>query len=32
MKIAIAGPYSAPTGKERQHNLDALNEAAASIY
>lgn len=32
MKIAIAGPYSAPTGKERQQNLDALNEAAASIY
>lgn len=32
MKIAIAGPYSAPTGKERQQNLDALNEAAAAIY
>jgi hypothetical protein len=32
MKIAIAGPYSAPTGKERQQNLDAMNEAAAVIY
>lgn len=32
MKIAVAGPYSAPTGKERQQNLDAMNEAAASIY
>jgi len=32
MKIAIAGPYSAPTGKERQQNLDAMNEAAAAIY
>ena len=32
MKIAIAGPYSAPTGKERQQNLDAMNEAAATIY
>ncbi|MBA2423420.1 MAG: DUF4406 domain-containing protein [Chitinophagales bacterium] len=32
MKIAIAGPYSAPTGKERQDNLDAMNEAAAAIY
>lgn len=32
MKIAITGPYSAPTGKERQQNLDALNEAAAAIY
>ncbi|MEO6166732.1 MAG: DUF1937 family protein, partial [Chitinophagales bacterium] len=28
----IAGPYSAPTGKERQQNLDAMNEAAAAIY
>ncbi len=32
MKIAIAGPYSAPTGKERQHNLDVMNEAGAAIY
>lgn len=32
MKIAVAGPYSAPTGKERQQNLDAMNEAAAAIY
>ncbi|MBA3647570.1 MAG: DUF4406 domain-containing protein [Chitinophagales bacterium] len=32
MKIAIAGPYSAPTGKERQENLDAMNEAAVALY
>ncbi|MBK9730087.1 MAG: hypothetical protein IPO83_02165 [Chitinophagaceae bacterium] len=32
MKIAITGPYSAPTGKERQQNLDKMNEAAAAIY
>ena len=32
MKIAIAGPYSAPTGKERQQNLDAINEAAVALY
>lgn len=32
MKIAITGPYSAPTGKERQQNLDTMNEAAAALY
>ncbi len=32
MKIAITGPYSAPTGKERQDNLDAMNEAAVALY
>lgn len=32
MKIAVAGPYSASTGKERQQNLDAMNEAGAVIY
>ena len=31
MLIAVAGPYSAETKEQRQHNLDALNEAAAAI-
>ncbi|MFL5753788.1 MAG: DUF4406 domain-containing protein [Bacteroidia bacterium] len=32
MKIAIAGPYSAPTPEQRQKNLDLMNEAAARVY
>ena len=32
MLIAVAGPYSAPTPKQRQQNLDAMNEAAAAVY
>ena len=32
MKIAIAGPYSAPTAEQRQKNLDQMNEAAAQVY
>ncbi|HMV98690.1 MAG TPA: DUF4406 domain-containing protein [Acidobacteriota bacterium] len=32
MLIAVAGPYSAPTPKQRQANLDALNRAAAQVY
>jgi Domain of unknown function (DUF4406) len=31
MLIAVAGPYSAETKEQRQRNLDALNEAAATI-
>jgi hypothetical protein len=31
MKIAVAGPYSAPTEKERQENLDCMNRAAAKL-
>ena len=31
MIIGVAGPYSAPTGEQRQANLDALNEAAARL-
>lgn len=31
MIIGIAGPYSAPTEKQRQENLDALNTAAARV-
>ena len=32
MIIGIAGPYSAITAEERQHNLDAMNRAAAEVY
>ena len=31
MLIAIAGPYSADTPDKRQHNLAALNTAAAAV-
>lgn len=31
MIIAVAGPYSAPTETQRQHNLDAMNQAAALL-
>lgn len=31
MIIGVAGPYSAPTAEQRQHNLDAMNEAAARL-
>jgi len=31
MLIAVAGPYSADTPEQRQRNLDAMNEAAASV-
>lgn len=31
MLIAVAGPYSADTPEERQHNLDSMNEAAARL-
>lgn len=31
MIIGVAGPYSAVTAEERQKNLDAMNEAAASL-
>jgi hypothetical protein len=31
MLIAVAGPYSAETGEERQRNLDAMNRAAAEV-
>ena len=31
MLIAVAGPYSAETDEQRQHNLGLLNEAAAAI-
>ena len=31
MLIAIAGPYSAATPDDRQHNLAALNKAAAAV-
>jgi hypothetical protein len=31
MKIAVAGPYSAPTEIERQENLDSLNRAATKL-
>jgi len=31
MLIAVAGPYSADTPEQRQRNLKAMNEAAASI-
>lgn len=32
MLIAVAGPYSAETQKQRQRNLDSLNEAAAVVF
>lgn len=31
MIIGVAGPYSAPTGAQRQAHLDALNDAAARL-
>ncbi len=31
MKIAVAGPYSAPTEKERQENLNRMNMEAAIL-
>jgi len=31
MIIGVAGPYSAPTEKQRQANLEALNIAAARL-
>jgi len=31
MLIAVAGPYSAATQKQRRRNLDSLNEAAAAV-
>ncbi len=31
MKIAVAGPYSAPTERKRQENLDRMNYAAAQL-
>lgn len=31
MIIGISGPYSAPTEKQRQANLEALNTAAARV-
>lgn len=31
MIIGVAGPYSASTEEQRQHNLDAMNQAAARL-
>jgi|SRR5215213_1083392 len=31
MLIAVAGPYSAETIEQRQHNLEAMNKAAAEV-
>jgi hypothetical protein len=31
MIIGVAGPYSAPTEEQRQHNLDVMNHAAARL-
>ena len=31
MVIGVAGPYSSSTSEGRQHNLDALNRAAAEL-
>ncbi|MDQ3140627.1 MAG: DUF4406 domain-containing protein [Bacteroidota bacterium] len=31
MIIGVAGPYSANTTEQRQHNLDAMNEVAAKL-
>lgn len=31
MLIAIAGPYSAQTIEQRQHNLEAMNKVAAGV-
>ena len=31
LKIAVAGPYSAPSAEQRQYNLDAMNIAAAEV-
>jgi hypothetical protein len=32
MLIMVAGPYSAPTDKERRRNLQRINQAAAEVY
>lgn len=32
MLIAVAGPYSANTEKEKENNLKAMNTAAAEVY
>jgi len=31
MLIAVAGPYSAETAEQRQHNLDEMNRTAARV-
>ena len=31
MLIAVAGPYSAETAAQRQHNLEAMNKVAAAV-
>jgi hypothetical protein len=31
MYIMVAGPYSAPTERERRENLDRINRAAAEV-
>ncbi len=31
MYIMVAGPYSAPTEKERRENLERINRAAAEV-
>jgi signal peptidase II len=31
LRVAVAGPYSAPTEAARQHNLDLLHAAAAAV-
>jgi hypothetical protein len=31
MYIMVAGPFSAPTEKERRKNLERINEAAAAV-
>lgn len=31
LRVAVAGPYSAPTEAGRQHNLDALHAAATAV-
>lgn len=31
MKIAVAGPYTAPTQEQRERNLEAMNKAAARL-
>ena len=31
MLIAVAGPYSAETAEQRQHNLEAMNKVAAAV-
>lgn len=32
MIVGVAGPYSAPTEKQRNKNLEAMNIAAAKVY